>query len=135
MPFSWSKDLETGNVFIDDEHRQLIQALNDLLDACARGAGREELESTVKFLWDYVHKHFRNEEALQLSCGYPGYESHKKAHEEFALVVAQFNKELERDGPTAALLNKVSSRFGRWLTVHIRLEDKKIADYIRFQSQ
>ena len=31
MVYQFTKDLETGNASIDSEHRQLIQAINDLL--------------------------------------------------------------------------------------------------------
>lgn len=37
--YVFTKKLETGNVVIDREHRELFQAVNKLLDAC--GEGRE----------------------------------------------------------------------------------------------
>ena len=46
MAYQFTKDLETGNATIDSEHRQLIQAVNDLLAACSHGKGRAELEKT-----------------------------------------------------------------------------------------
>ena len=55
MAFTWSKDLETGNAQIDKEHQELIQATNQLLDACAAGKGRSELGKTMDFL-DQVHQ-------------------------------------------------------------------------------
>lgn len=33
MAYIWNKDLETGNAMIDQQHKQLIQCINDLLDA------------------------------------------------------------------------------------------------------
>ena len=44
MVYQFTKDLETGNAAIDSEHRQLIQAINDLLSACSSGKGRGELD-------------------------------------------------------------------------------------------
>ena len=35
MAYQFTKDLETGNALIDSQHKQLIQAINDLLDACS----------------------------------------------------------------------------------------------------
>ncbi len=35
MAYVFTKDLETGNQLIDSEHRQLIDAINNLLTACS----------------------------------------------------------------------------------------------------
>lgn len=71
MAYVWSKDLETGNAMIDSQHKELIEAINALLAACATGKGRAEVAKTTKFLYDYTSKHFGDEEALQLRYKYP----------------------------------------------------------------
>ena len=53
MAYQLTKDLETGNALIDREHRELIDAINALLDSCSKGQGRNELEKTAKFLQSY----------------------------------------------------------------------------------
>ena len=65
MKYELTKDLETGNAIIDQEHRELFRAVNSLMDACSKGQGRAALEPTMKFLLDYVNKHFSHEEELQ----------------------------------------------------------------------
>lgn len=32
--YNWAKDLETGNAVIDSQHKQWLDALNRMLDAC-----------------------------------------------------------------------------------------------------
>ena len=59
----------TGNELIDSEHRTLFDAINNLMDACESGAGRENLEKTVDFMVDYVAKHFSDEQDLQKQAG------------------------------------------------------------------
>ena len=54
MAYVWSKDLETGNAMIDSQHKELIEAINALLAACATGKGRAEVAKTTKFLYDYT---------------------------------------------------------------------------------
>ena len=39
MRYELTQDLLTGNQLIDSEHRQLFDAINALMDACAQGAG------------------------------------------------------------------------------------------------
>lgn len=43
MAYSWTADLETGNAKIDDQHKQLFVAINNLLEACSKGKGRDAL--------------------------------------------------------------------------------------------
>ena len=62
MRYELTQDLLTGNQLIDSEHRQLFDAINALMDACAQGAGRTKINETVQFLNSYVSKHFRDEE-------------------------------------------------------------------------
>ena len=78
MAYQFTPDLVTGNALIDSEHRQLIQTINDLLEACSQGRGRAELSKTTKFLYDYTAKHFADEERLQQQTHYPDYINHKK---------------------------------------------------------
>lgn len=54
MAYSWDKSLETGNPSIDSQHKSLINAINELLDACSQGKGRNEVSKTLNFLQDYV---------------------------------------------------------------------------------
>lgn len=134
MAYQFTPDLETGNTLIDSEHKQLIQAINDLLTACSAGKGRAELEKTTKFLYDYTSKHFADEERLQVQTRYPDYQNHKRYHEEFKKVVANLVKKLDEQGPTVALVGEVNSAIAGWLLNHIKREDKKVAAHIKSQK-
>lgn len=134
MAYQFTKDLETGNATIDSEHRQLIQAVNDLLAACSQGKGRAELEKTTRFLSDYTAKHFAHEEMLQKQSKYPDYINHRRLHEEFKKVVADLLRRLEQQGPTVALVGEVNTAIGGWLVKHIKQEDAKLAAYLKSNS-
>lgn len=131
MRYDWTSDLETGNGTIDEQHKQLIAAINNLLDACSQGQGRNSLKETTTFLYDYTAKHFADEEKLQLASQYPDYVNHKQYHEGFKKVVREIMDQLEKDGPTLALVGKVNSSIGGWLINHIKKEDVKVAAHIR----
>ncbi|WP_313155566.1 bacteriohemerythrin [Lacrimispora sp.] len=134
MAYTFTKDLETGNPLIDSEHRQLIDAVNNLLAACSTGKGRAELANTTKFLQDYTAKHFGNEEKLQLQNQYPDYVNHKRYHEEFKKVVAGICAKLEKEGPSITLVGEVNSAIAGWLINHIKREDVKVAAHIKSRS-
>lgn len=133
MAYQLTRDLETGNGIIDNEHRQLIEAINNLLSACNEGKGREEVEKTIAFLYDYTDKHFSHEEQLQKQYHYPDYINHKRYHEEFKKVVAGIRDELCKQGATVVMVGKVNTAIAGWLINHIKKEDKKVADHIKNQ--
>lgn len=131
MAYSWDKSLETGNITIDEQHRSIINSINNLLDACSQGKGRSEVENTLKFLQDYVVKHFNDEEKLQIKSNYPDYKAHKEKHEAFKKTVNDVVQEYNKSGASIQLVAKVNSSVAGWLITHIKSEDKKVAAHIK----
>lgn len=131
MAYQFTPDLETGNPAIDSQHKQLIQAINDLLTACSAGQGRAELAKTTSFLYDYTSKHFADEERLQSQYGYPEFSIHRKYHEEFKKTVKGIMDKLQAEGPSVALVGQVNTAVAGWLINHIKREDVKVAAHIK----
>ncbi len=131
MTYQITNDLLTGNIIIDNEHRQLFEAINALLDACAHGHGRDQLAQTMSFLESYIAKHFAHEEQLQAQTKYPDALRHKMLHDSYKQVVSEICQELKRTGPTIALVGKVNTNVGGWLVTHIKREDVKVAAHIK----
>nr|WP_302819972.1 bacteriohemerythrin [Ruthenibacterium lactatiformans] len=131
MAYKWTPDLETGNSLIDGQHKELIEAINKLLDACGNGKGRAEIEATLVFLNNYVVKHFNDEEVLQQRYKYPDAVNHKRYHEAFKATVREIISEFRKDGATVALVAKVNTAIAGWLLNHIKREDVKVAAHIK----
>lgn len=129
--YLWTKELETGNATIDKQHKELIMAINNLLEACSIGQGRVEIAKTLDFLSTYITKHFNDEEVLQLKFKYPDYANHKQYHEGFKKVVNDISNEYQKSGATIALVGKVNRNIGDWLINHIKREDTKVAAHIQ----
>jgi hemerythrin len=131
MTYTFTPDLVTGNNLIDSQHKELIKAIDDLINACNSGKGRSQLEPTLKFLSDYTNKHFGDEEKLQQQYKYPDYVNHKKLHDGFKLTVKNLSDELRKEGATVPLVGKVNAQIGGWLITHIKREDVKVAAHIK----
>jgi hemerythrin len=131
MAYVWDKDLETGHELIDNQHKQLVRAVNDLQVANASGKAAEEIERTIDFLLGYTVKHFHDEEALQIEYGYPDYYEHVSYHREFKGQVAQLAGRLQEEGPTRELVDEISQHIGDWLLHHIKSDDLKMATYVQ----
>jgi hemerythrin len=134
MAYVWDKNLETGHTLIDNQHKQLVRAVNDLQEANVAGKGAEEIERTIDFLLGYTIKHFKDEEALQLEYGYPDYYEHVSYHREFKRQVDQLAQRMKEEGPTRELVNEITQHIGNWLIHHIKSDDLKMASYIQHED-
>ncbi|HJB99442.1 MAG TPA: hemerythrin family protein [Candidatus Flavonifractor merdavium] len=130
MKYELTDDLLTGNALIDSEHRELFAAVNNLMDACAQGKGRDQIQKTVQFLGDYVAKHFQDEEGLQTKSNYPGYPAHKQFHDGYRRKLAETTQVLTREGPSVKALGDLNGVVAI-LVSHIRTEDKRLARHIK----
>ena len=71
---------------------------------------------------------------LQIKSKYPDYENHKKYHTGFIKVVDDIVAQLEKEGPTIALVAKINTAIAGWLINHISTEDVKVAKHIKSVS-
>ncbi|MDR0936759.1 MAG: bacteriohemerythrin [Oscillospiraceae bacterium] len=131
MAYVFDKTLETGNQLIDTQHRELINRLNQLIDACATGKGRASIDGFVKNVADYTAKHFADEERLQQDSKYPDYVNHKRYHDAFKTTVATVAREISAQGPTISMVGKVNNDIAGWLIKHIKNEDSKVAKHVK----
>jgi len=126
----WSSVYETGNKVIDDEHKEMFMLVKAVLDA-AFESRKEKIDTSVKFLSDYVVRHFEHEEELADECGYPDASIHKKQHQDFLKTVATLKEKVAREGDVMDVSLAVNDTVVAWLTEHIMGSDKLLADYYK----
>jgi hemerythrin len=131
MAYQWDSSLETGYDKVDNQHRQLVAAVNNLMAASAGGKGDRAMMETLDFLTGYTVKHFADEEQLQLDYEYPDYPNHKRTHDDFKVKVGELTQRVAKEGPTAELIDIVSSIIGTWLLTHIKGDDFKLAAFVK----
>ncbi len=60
--YKWDKKFNTGIVWIDKQHKKLLEKINILVNAVIKREYRKEIESTIQFLEVYTKTHFSTEE-------------------------------------------------------------------------
>lgn len=130
MKYELTKDLETGNSFIDREHRELFKAVNDLTEACGKGEGCASLKKTMAFLSNYVKTHFNHEEQLQQKNNYPGYAAHKAFHDKYRSDLNAVMEKISVNGAGISDLAALNNQIGILIS-HIRFEDKKLGQFLQ----
>ena len=131
MAYQWDSSLETGHEKIDNQHKQLVAALNSIIEASQQGKGSEEIFKTLDFLTGYTIMHFSTEEKLQVQYDYPDYLVHKRYHDEFKVTVTELTKRLTEEGPTEEMIGIVTTAIGSWLLNHIKGDDFRMAAFVK----
>lgn len=133
MVIEFSDNLLTGNKTIDTQHRELIERIAALVNACEEGDGKIKAIKMLDYLAEYTEFHFSEEEKLQQEVSYPGYAEHRAKHEEFKKTVDALHEFLEEsEGPTEAFVEQVKKQVVDWLFKHIEGFDRSVAEYINY---
>jgi hemerythrin len=127
----WSNRYSMGIKLIDDQHKGLLEFVNELFN---NSTGDEEAErayfkKVISQAVDYVKVHFATEEKYMIATKFPGYQAHKKTHEKFVLKVVETVKDFEA-GKRLVLVS--FTRFLKdWVLSHVAVEDVKYSEYFK----
>lgn len=125
----WDPLLETGNELVDSEHRAVFDLVVELHDSIVRKQSREAQDEILDHLIAHVEEHFVHEEALMRSMHYPGLVEQKRLHKEFTKEAGRLVA--EHKAGEARLPITVAIYVYDWVLNHIRVEDRKIGEFIR----
>jgi len=82
MAMEWTSDLDTGIEVIDNQHKRIVEYINNLEHAIATN-DRDEVGQVLDELADYSLSHFSFEESLLEEAGYRFIKPHKSIHDTF----------------------------------------------------
>lgn len=127
MNKSWSSDLETGITEIDVGNKKIVEYINTLSMAKAKG-DRDVLVNILELLLDHVCNQFLFEEHMMEQAGYEYHKAHEKVHELFAKKLADFRGRIN-DGESP--FDDVIAMLDHWVDGHIRNEDQMYAETVQ----
>ncbi len=128
MLIEWNQDLSIGMKDIDNQHKKLINLINELYDALIQGKEKEVLDKILKELIDYAHYHFKTEEDLMDEKNYFETAIHKRAHQFFKEKITDLIKRKKEDYVSLELFKFLKN----WLINHILIMDKKFGYFLKY---
>lgn len=123
MAIIWTPDLNTGIEVIDEQHKRIVDFINQL-EFAQLAKNTELIKEVINDCVDYTLSHFAFEESLQEEVGYQYCKPHKKVHELFTRRVMEYQQRLQLGDDIGEELHQLLSR---WLINHIKRDD---ADYV-----
>lgn len=136
MAALWKDEYKVGIDKIDEQHRQLFDKIEHLLEIAKSGdrkSNRQECMDTIDFLVDYTKFHFDSEQALQREKKYVSYDQHVKIHEDFKNTVQVYKELLGKDFSSKNLKSFIGCMLA-WLVNHVCICDRKILKNIPLQN-
>ena len=124
----WSDELSVGVDEIDNQHKVLVNMINELNTAVHGGWGKEARKEVIDKLIEYTKVHFATEESLMSITAYPKSNNHKEQHGNLISMVKEHIKRYENDANSSSydLIFFLKS----WLVEHIMKDDKILGEYL-----
>lgn len=124
---AWQDDLNTGIQVIDNQHKRIVEMINQLHEAQMQ-RNAVLVGQVIEELVDYTISHFAFEETLLEDAGYEFTRAHKKVHELFIKRVSEYRL---RFAAGEDIADELKQLLGRWLFNHIRNDDANYAESVR----
>jgi hemerythrin-like metal-binding protein len=121
--FKWDKIYSVGHEEIDNQHRKLIEMINQAYNAIISDRSLQEAESLIDKMYDYTDYHFKMEENYFQKLNYPEKDTHIKEHKLFLKKIKTFKSDLK--SADDEVITHIFTFLRDWLVKHILYVDKK----------
>ncbi len=122
----WNEKYSVSVSEIDEEHKKLIEIINNVIVARQHSNNPEEVLEILRKMTRFALDHFKTEETYMIKFGYPDYESHKKEHHDFSMKTVGYCDSVIRGD--YEITDDMLEYLKQWLVHHIQEIDKKYTD-------
>jgi len=130
MYLTWDNSLSVGIDSIDNQHKELLNCIEQLLISIEDEKSNDEVIKTLDFLEEYVVKHFNEEEEIQRKTNYPLLDIQHIQHENFKSDLKEFRRVFETHGVSTVLALNIQQNLVDWVKNHIMNLDKDLGDFL-----
>jgi hemerythrin len=129
-PMIWQDSFDTGVQEIDEQHRILVNTINEAGVTLSENSNMEVLEQITNDLLSYALYHFETEEELMQEYEYTQTDAdeHLAQHRSFSATVVDVKDGIRGGKPISK--EDLLSFLQNWLANHILNTDKKFGAFI-----
>lgn len=125
---NWNDSLSVKIGTIDNQHKKLIDLLNNFYEGVNSGSGKDKLIMLIQGLKNYTIEHFTAEERIMKLHMYPDFDAHKKQHDEFVAKVEDIYSKFVSGKMVLSL--EITGFIKTWISQHIQGTDKRYSNYL-----
>jgi hemerythrin len=126
-----TRELLTGIVSIDEQHRNLFVRAGTIIEAMQGSHARTDVLRLLDFLHRYCEEHFASEESAMERFHVPDLLKHHTAHRLYRSKVQILRDELDLRGPSAELARLAQLTLVDLFKTHIQEHDIPMARHLR----
>lgn len=124
----WNDSYSVGIKVIDDDHKKLIQLINNLQSSVLYPTDESFERAAMDELVAYTKYHFEREEKMMQDYDYPDFVGHKKQHDLMIEDVGRYLERYEKDREGA--VRDLNAMLKKWLIKHISVVDQEYTGYL-----
>lgn len=127
---NWKLDIACYEKKMDEQHKDLLAHFANYSRALQLGEGKVDNTGMLKYLKQYIAKHFRMEEVFMENYGYSLTREHKAAHAEYVQSFQEMIENFKANQDESYLEFQISSMMD-WFLDHISEYDKQLGFYLK----
>jgi len=121
----WDEGFSIGVKTLDDDHKKILQIVNELLLCISDDKDDDEIGSIIKKLQRTTYAHFQREEDLLIKCNYDNIHKYTDRHEEFSIYIKKLKNILNTSNKFEKI-TQITESINNWLFTHILHEDMNL---------
>lgn len=125
--FLWTDDLSVRTQDVDEQHKALIELINQLYVAIRENRDKGTLREIFDQLTESAHAHFLFEESLMRLTQYAGYAAHKAQHEAVLEQLQTLQGKLDKESATISV--ELLDAHKHWWSNHISSSDQHFSTH------
>lgn len=122
----WNDSLVLNIPEIDEQHKQLIDIINELFSAMQQGKANEIIDKIIDRLVAYTQVHFKTEEKYFDKFSFKNSAKHRLEHLDFIKKVNEFKLGLKSNKIITSI--DVMKFISHWINNHIQMSDKEYVE-------
>jgi len=131
--FDWGDDMVIDHGPIDQDHRKLVDLVNELHTATTRGEGQTVVSKIMSELIFYTTDHLVREEKEMERVGFPDLVEHKRSH---ALFMEDLHRLVDKQAKgSITVASQLSTLLRDWLSIHIRRSDHQLRVHLNHHNR
>jgi hemerythrin len=120
----WKPEYSVGIASMDDEHREMIDLINDVYAKLGTSSDPDAIEDCLENIYSTISLHFALEERIMREQSYAEYVEHKEDHEDLLDEIRDLMDEFFADQDAGARLLK--KRLSDWFARHFASFDARL---------
>ena len=120
----WKPEYSVGVESMDDEHREMINLINDIYDKLESDPDADQIEQCLGDIFSTISMHFALEERLMRKNNYAEYQPHKDDHEELLDQIRDLMDDFAAG--TAVGATRLEKSLSDWFAGHFSTFDARL---------